>query len=228
MYLRREVLRTPMQSTKGATVASIASKTSESSSSFRLSSASNKNVTDTSTISSGISIRHGIIIDHLKLLTDGLPETKIATLTCHPKSESTSGPDGTIMDTETGDEVQRHSDLWFEDGSVICRAENMLFCVHISQLARHSLVFHDMFMLPQPEATDLEPSFLLRPETKWAKATRRVPVVYLYDKAEDVANLLTSLYDGPYVFCSFAMANLINTVTCFLFFLIPTLQMFRE
>ncbi len=189
-----------MQSTKGATVVSIASKTSESSSTFRLSSASNKNVTETNTISSGISIRHGIIIDHLKLP----PETKIANLTCHPQSESTSGPDDTIMDTETGDEVQRHSDLWFEDGSVICRAENVLFCVHISQLARHSLVFHDMFMLPQPEATDLEPSFLLRAETKWAKATRRVPVVYLYDKAEDVANLLTALYDGPYVFCNFS------------------------
>ena len=91
------------------------------------------------------------------------------------------------MDTETGDEVQGHSDLWFEDGSVIYRAENTLFC--ISQLAPCST----MFMFPQPEPTDLDPSFLLRPETKWAKATRRVPVVYLY--AEDVANFLTALYD---------------------------------
>lgn len=98
------------------------------------------------------------------------------------------------MDTETGDEVRRHSDLWLEDGSVICRAENVLFCVHMSQLARHSLVFHDMFMLPQPEASDLEPPFLSK-----ADMSRRVPLVYLYDKAEDVANLLTALYDGPYV-----------------------------
>ena len=29
--------------------------------------------------------------------------------------------------------------------------------------------------------------------------TRTVPVVYLYDAAEDVANLFTALYDGPYV-----------------------------
>jgi len=96
------------------------------------------------------------------------------------------------MDAETGVEVRRHSDLWFDDGSVICRAENTLFCVHMSQLARHSLVFHDMFMLPQPEASRLESSMLVDSST-----AKRVPVVYLYDKAEDVGNLLTALYDGP-------------------------------
>lgn len=45
--------------------------------------------------------------------------------------------------------VFRHPDLWFSDGSVVLKAESAIFRVHISQLAR-SLFFLDTFSLPQP------------------------------------------------------------------------------
>jgi len=70
-----------------------------------------------------------------------------------------------------------------------------LFRVHISQLARHSLCFQDMFMLPQPECSKSEASMLVD-EGRFS-GPRMIPIVYLYDKAEDVGNLLTALYDGP-------------------------------
>jgi hypothetical protein len=196
--------------------------------------------TETSSISSRISLRHGLSADLLRLLSANPPETKITNLSelescsnsinitiddtttvndlcpgndSSPQTRSTKS----MIDNETGTKFEKHPDLWFEDGSVICRAENTLFCVHMSQLARHSLVFNDMFMLPQgsgPEESIRMAPFMafsgLRPSSDGMQldvdgnpeprtTTRTVPVVYLYDAAEDVANLFTALYDGPYV-----------------------------
>jgi len=62
-----------------------------------------------------------------------------------------------------------------------------------------------MFSIPQPESKplgELEASSSLRHEVEgmidWEDC-ENCPVVYLHDKAEDVANLLTALYDGPWV-----------------------------
>ena len=146
------------------------------------------------TISSSLSIRHSIPEERLRLLTAGPPENKPTSLSYSLTQKDRHGQ-AIIYETETGLEVQRHPDLWFDDGSVICRAENMLFRVHISQLARHSLCFQDMFMLPQPECSRLEASILV--DEGKISGPRMIPIVYLYDKAEDVGNLLTALYDGP-------------------------------
>ena len=145
-------------------------------------------------ISSSLSIRHSIPEQRLRLLTAGPPETKPASLSYSPTQKDRNDR-AIIYETETGLEVQRHSDLWFDDGSVICRAENMLFRVHISQLARHSLCFKDMFMLSEPGSSRLETSILV--DEGKISGPRMIPIVYLYDKAEDVGNLLTALYDGP-------------------------------
>lgn len=102
-------------------------------------------------------------------------------------------------DTEPSTEItptlRRHSDLWFDDGSIILRADDTLFKVHISQLARHSAFFKDMFSLPQPDQGCVHPDLPIQ-----MKGTENLPVIYLHDKAEDVGNLLTALYDGPSVF----------------------------
>ncbi|KAG1732482.1 hypothetical protein EDB19DRAFT_1929180 [Suillus lakei] len=79
-------------------------------------------------------------------------------------------------------EPSKHADLWFCDGSIVLRAEDTLFRVHKSQLARHSAFFRDLFSLPQPNTTN---------------EIEGCPVLRLYDPAEDVENLLTALYDGP-------------------------------
>jgi hypothetical protein len=88
--------------------------------------------------------------------------------------------------------LTKHADLWFCDGSVILQAESTLFRVHKSQLSRRSIVFSDMFALAQPP--------LITTHATLADETYEgCPVVKLYDSAEDVANLLLALYDGPFV-----------------------------
>ena len=88
----------------------------------------------------------------------------------------------------------RHADLWFSDGSVVLRAEETLFRVHMSQLSRHSVFFRDLFSLPQPASSDklsnVDPSGVL-------STVEGCPVLHLDDSAQDVANLLIALYDGP-------------------------------
>lgn len=82
--------------------------------------------------------------------------------------------------------VLRHPDLWFPDGSVVLRAEGILFRVHISQLVRRSLFFRDLFSLPQPgkDAFGLDSTY------------DGCPLLVLHDSAEDLSNLLKTLYDG--------------------------------
>ena len=86
----------------------------------------------------------------------------------------------------------KHADLWFCDGSVILQAEYTLFRVHKSQLSRRSIVFSDMFALAQPPVMTTHAT--LADETY-----EGCPAVKLHDSAEDVANLLLALYDGPFV-----------------------------
>jgi hypothetical protein len=107
-----------------------------------------------------------------------------------------------LLNQSEGMQLERHSDLWFDDGSVICQAEDTLFKVHMSQLARHSVCFRDMFSLPQPvsrpcSSTDLASTCTVGNPHQ----SRRIPVIQLHDTAEDVGNLLTALYDGPCVDC---------------------------
>ncbi|KAG2125023.1 hypothetical protein DEU56DRAFT_873160 [Suillus clintonianus] len=101
-------------------------------------------------------------------------------------------------------EPSKHTDLWFSDGSIVLRAENTLFRVHKSQLARHSAFFRDLFSLPQPSAGSATSSSstvvgnrkpALQIDT--TNETEGCPVLRLYDTAEDVENLITALYDGP-------------------------------
>lgn len=95
-------------------------------------------------------------------------------------------PTPTSTDVDEDDSVLRHPDLWFSDGSVVLRAEDMLFRVHISQLVRRSLFFRDLFSLPQPakDAVGLDGTF------------DGCPLLVLHDSAEDLSNLLKALYDG--------------------------------
>jgi hypothetical protein len=122
-----------------------------------------------------------------------------------PETKITNGAEdlsawSAVHQPEASTQLERHSDLWFDDGSVICQAENTLFKVHMSQLARHSVCFRDMFSLPQPvsrrcSSTDLASTCI----TGNSQQSYRIPVIQLHDSAEDVGNLLTALYDGPCV-----------------------------
>jgi len=133
-------------------------------------------------------------------------ETKFATRI--QDSETKSGAQAVSSPERSSSvELQRHGDLWFKDGSVVLRAENMLFLVHMSQLARHSVCFSDMFSMPQPKRdasmTGASPSKIkMDDSTEFDRAflddCKDCSVVYLHDTAEDLANLLAALYDGPH------------------------------
>jgi hypothetical protein len=88
------------------------------------------------------------------------------------------------------DEYTRHQNFWFKDGSVILCAHTTLFRVHMSQLARHSEFFQDLFSLPQPCGSAVTKDDLLTiPEN--------APFLRLHDDPKDVASLLAAIYDGP-------------------------------
>ena len=126
------------------------------------------------------------------------PETKFSSLKYGGKDELGKA---SILDAQTGVRLQRHLDLWFEDGSVVCRAENTLFCVHMSVLERHSEFFKDMFTIPQPSGGQGQSDSLVIEGSIMRHSPQLIPVITLFDRAEDVANLLNALYDiGPYVF----------------------------
>ncbi|RPD55039.1 hypothetical protein L227DRAFT_555467 [Lentinus tigrinus ALCF2SS1-6] len=80
-------------------------------------------------------------------------------------------------------ELSRDSDLWFPDGNIVVIAEGACFRVHQGVLARHSVVFKDMFGVPQPAA---HPTNLIDD----------CPVVHISERAEDFKHLLYMLYDG--------------------------------
>lgn len=110
-----------------------------------------------------------------------------------------------LFDPETGAELHRHPDLWFDDGSVICRAEDILFRIHISQMCRHSPFFRDMFSIGNPSNSVLGSSIYSK---GGPNDFENCPLIELHDKADDVGNLFVALYDGPYVF-SFHMSCII-------------------
>ncbi|KAG9223994.1 hypothetical protein CCMSSC00406_0004390 [Pleurotus cornucopiae] len=120
---------------------------------------------------------------------------------------SSSAPPTGLFDAETGAELKRHPDLWFPDGSVICRAENLLFRVHMYQLARRSVCFKDMFAVPQPrsphkagKAKAMENLNCVQSPDASDELLHDItdcPTLCLQDRADDVANLFAALYDGP-------------------------------
>lgn len=109
-----------------------------------------------------------------------------------PASGSPITKDIAISSSSSQGPLLKHVDLWFSDGSVVLQAESTLFRVHKSQLARRSVVFSDMFTLPQPVVSTSHATFA-------DESYESCPVVRLHDSAEDVANLLLALYDGPWV-----------------------------
>ena len=74
------------------------------------------------------------------------------------------------------------SRFWFDDGNVILQAENTEFKVHRSLLANQSVVFRDMFSIPQPADPD--------------PVVDGCPVVPLSDKAADIEHVLSLFYDN--------------------------------
>ncbi|KAF8903484.1 hypothetical protein CPB84DRAFT_1677981 [Gymnopilus junonius] len=74
------------------------------------------------------------------------------------------------------------SKYWFDDGNVILQAENTQFRVHRSVLSNHSVVFRDMFTMPQPAPLD--------------PLVDGCPVVSLSDKTADIGHVMSLFYEN--------------------------------
>ncbi|KAG9312479.1 hypothetical protein JVU11DRAFT_6865 [Chiua virens] len=94
------------------------------------------------------------------------------------------------------------SDLWFPDGNIVLVAGSAAFKVHRGQLARHSEVFKDMFLVGRAGTGPSKKVTLCREETTNEEGNRLVDgcaTVDIYDCPSDVYHLLVALYDGLYV-----------------------------
>lgn len=80
--------------------------------------------------------------------------------------------------------VVRSPGLWFDDGSIVIQVEDTQFRVHRSMLSKYSVIFRDMFTVPQPPASDEE------------AMVEGCLVVQLQDSAHDWVIVLQAMYSG--------------------------------
>ncbi|KIP03702.1 hypothetical protein PHLGIDRAFT_37291 [Phlebiopsis gigantea 11061_1 CR5-6] len=78
--------------------------------------------------------------------------------------------------------LERCADLWYNDGTVVLQAENMLFKVYRGILEEQSPFFADLFTLPQRESNESE---------KYEDC----PLVPMTDPAADVRVFLKAIFD---------------------------------
>lgn len=78
------------------------------------------------------------------------------------------------------EDPRRSTELWFEDGTVVLQTEGTIFRVYRGILSSSSVVFRQMFTIPQPETTE---------------TYMGCPLVHLQDSAEELANYLKAIHD---------------------------------
>ncbi|KAI0784158.1 hypothetical protein C8Q75DRAFT_397623 [Abortiporus biennis] len=81
-------------------------------------------------------------------------------------------------------DLKRCPELWFDDGTIVIRAEDTLFRVYAGQLSRCSAVFKDTFSLPQPPLGD-----------DANEVYEGTPLVVLNDSAADMEAFLLAIFD---------------------------------
>ncbi|KAI0750321.1 hypothetical protein C8Q80DRAFT_684276 [Daedaleopsis nitida] len=88
-------------------------------------------------------------------------------------------------------EIQRDSDVWFDDGNIVVVAHNTAFRCHKTVLSRHSVVFMDLFAVPQPASAStgsLGPVAMLDD----------CPAVHVSGPSYDFRELLLAIYGATF------------------------------
>lgn len=132
---------------------------------------------------------------------------------CKPEADHLDyEPDSALPSPDTTDgeapleqaTLSRHAEFWFTDGSIVLVAQSTMFRVHKTFLSRHSVIFRDMFSLPQPaegssagSAAPLAHAMISPEIGVGLEDAEGCSVVRLHDSPDDVASLLYALYDGP-------------------------------
>ncbi|KAJ7434049.1 hypothetical protein B0H11DRAFT_2119599 [Mycena galericulata] len=94
--------------------------------------------------------------------------------------------------------LMRVPDLWFDDATLILRAENSLFRVSKSVLAARSSVFRDMLSFPQTAMQIEDGSGASMGEGEEEEHMDGCPVVRLHDSAADVTYFLRAIFDSSF------------------------------
>lgn len=76
------------------------------------------------------------------------------------------------------------AEIWKSDGNIVLQAQDVQFRIHRSTLEEHSIVFRDMFSLPNPP-----------PETAGEATIEGCPVIILSDTSADWLHVLKALYE---------------------------------
>jgi hypothetical protein len=100
------------------------------------------------------------------------------------------------------DKFERSSEVWYEDGNVIIRAESTLFRVHRSILSAHSPVLRNSLA----SLSDVYPSII-----------DGCPVLSLVDSAMDTSHFLKAMIDRRYIFFRAMEAQILNATYAKLF-----------
>ncbi|KAF9269481.1 hypothetical protein L218DRAFT_953095 [Marasmius fiardii PR-910] len=95
----------------------------------------------------------------------------------------TSSEQEQVVHSSTPSGSIKSGDVWFEDGTLVIAADNVLFRVYRGILSENSPVFADMVRFPQPQ--DME-------------EFEGCPVVRLYDAPSDVIHFLKALHYVSY------------------------------
>ena len=85
-----------------------------------------------------------------------------------------------MFDNPSSPSLERVSELWFDDGTIILQAGTSIFRVYKGLLAARSPVFLDMISMPEPDQMEL---------------MEGCPLVRLEDSAEDLEYFLRCIHD---------------------------------
>ncbi|KAI0638142.1 hypothetical protein C8Q77DRAFT_1089605 [Trametes polyzona] len=85
--------------------------------------------------------------------------------------------------------VWKHRDYFFADGNVIIQVEDVLYKLHRSLLSKHSPVFRELFMVPQPEGSA-------------EGCAEDTPIVLSGIEAVNFTRFLSLLYPSALGYCS--------------------------
>lgn len=84
------------------------------------------------------------------------------------------------MEVDRPYELTPCSELWYADGTVVLQAEHTLFRVYKGVLAQYSVIFRDLFAVPQPVVQE---------------QYEGCPLVCLPDAAGDLHSFLKVIHD---------------------------------
>ena len=109
--------------------------------------------------------------------------TDTASTSVQSTLDSTSNQ--TLVDQQQ--QLERSTDVWFDDGNCVLQAENTVFKVYFGLLAKYSVYFQTMITLPQPDA-----NFGEEPQPMYENCPL---IVLLGDSAKDAGYFLKALTD---------------------------------